>query len=156
MEEGEKILKEIHAGTCDNHAASRTMVRKAFQDGFYWPSAVADAEALVLRCENYQFFAKQIHVPAQVLQTILASWLLACWGLDMIGPFKLALGGFRWVYISINKFFKWIEYKPLVQATTKKAAELLDDIIHRFDLLNSVITDLGPCSLVPIFGTFVT
>jgi hypothetical protein len=47
------------------------------------------------------------------------------------------------VYIWIDKFSKWIEYKPLVQATTKKATELLDDIIHRFGLLNSIITDLG-------------
>ena len=64
VEEGKKILKEIHAGTCDNHAASRTLVGKAFQASFYWPSAVTDAEAFVRRCENCQFFAKQIHVPA--------------------------------------------------------------------------------------------
>jgi len=30
MEEGEKILKEIHVGTCSNHATSRTLVGKAF------------------------------------------------------------------------------------------------------------------------------
>ena len=30
MEEGEKILNETHAGTCGNHAASRTLVTKAF------------------------------------------------------------------------------------------------------------------------------
>ena len=30
MEEGKKILKEIHAGTCGNHATSRTLVGKAF------------------------------------------------------------------------------------------------------------------------------
>jgi len=29
-EQGEKILKEIHIGTCSNHAASRTLVGKAF------------------------------------------------------------------------------------------------------------------------------
>jgi len=51
-EEGEKILKEIHAGTYSNHAASRTLVGKAFRVGFYWPSAIADAEVLVRRCEN--------------------------------------------------------------------------------------------------------
>jgi len=61
----------------------------------------------------------------------------------MIGLFKPALGGFRWVYVYIDKFSKWIEYKPLVQATVKKAAELLDDIIYRFGLSNSIITDLG-------------
>jgi hypothetical protein len=93
-EEGEKILKEIHAGTYDNHVSSRTVVGKAFQAGFYWPSA-ADAEALVCQCENCQFFAKQIHVSAQALQTIPASWPFACWGLDMISPFKPTLGGFH-------------------------------------------------------------
>ena len=30
VEEDEKILKEIHIGTCGNHAASRTLVGKAF------------------------------------------------------------------------------------------------------------------------------
>jgi hypothetical protein len=61
----------------------------------------------------------------------------------MIGPFKLALGGFCWIYVIIDKFSKWIEYKPLVKGTAKKAAELLDEIIHRFGLPNSIITDLG-------------
>ena len=61
----------------------------------------------------------------------------------MIGPFKKAPDGFRWVYVAIDKFSKWIEYKPLVQSTVKKAAELSNDIIHRFGLPNSIITDLG-------------
>jgi len=52
MEDGEKILNEIHTGTCDNHTTSRTLIEKAFRAGFYWPSAVADAEVLVRRCEN--------------------------------------------------------------------------------------------------------
>ena len=74
---------------------------------------------------------------------IPASWPFACWGLDMIEPFKPAPRGFRWVYVCIDKFSKWIKYKPLVQAIAKKAAELLNDIIHRFSLPNSIITDLG-------------
>ena len=61
----------------------------------------------------------------------------------MIGPFKPAPGDFRYVYIAIDKFSKWIKYKPLVLATAKKAVELFEDIIHRFGLLNSIITDLG-------------
>jgi hypothetical protein len=49
---GKKILKEIHDGTYGKHAASRTLVGKAFRAGFYWPSAIADAEDYVRRCEN--------------------------------------------------------------------------------------------------------
>jgi hypothetical protein len=138
-----KILKEIHAGTYGNHAASHTLVGKAFQVGFYWPSAVADAKKLVHHCEGCQFFAKQTHIPAYELQTIPVSWPFACWRLDMIGPFKPARRGYRWVYVIIDKFSKCIEYKPLVSGTAKKAAELLDEIIHRFGLPNSIITDLG-------------
>jgi hypothetical protein len=46
LEAGIELLEEIHSGTCGNHAASRTLVGKAFQAGFYWPSAVANAEKL--------------------------------------------------------------------------------------------------------------
>ena len=59
----------------------------------------------------------------------------------MIGPFKPAPGGFRYMYVAIDKFFKWIEYKLLVLATTKKAVKLFEDIIHRFGLPNSIIAD---------------
>ena len=60
----------------------------------------------------------------------------------MIWPFKPAPGGFRYVYVAIDKLSKWIEYKPLVSAIVKKAVELFEDIIHRFGLPNSIITDL--------------
>ena len=33
--EGKEILGEIHLGCCGNHAASRTLVSKAFRTGFY-------------------------------------------------------------------------------------------------------------------------
>ena len=43
----------------------------------------------------------------------------------MIGPFKPAPGGFRYVYVAIDKFSKWIEYKLLVSATAKKVKALV-------------------------------
>jgi hypothetical protein len=51
-EDGYNILREIHEGVCDNHAASRTRVGKAYGAGFWWPTAVSDAEDLVWRCQN--------------------------------------------------------------------------------------------------------
>jgi hypothetical protein len=51
-EEGKEILKDIHKGVCGNHAASHTLVGKAFRSGFYWLTALADAEALIRRCTN--------------------------------------------------------------------------------------------------------
>jgi len=47
LEKGKDILREIHEGVCGNHAASRTLVGKAYRSGFFWPTAVSDAEDLV-------------------------------------------------------------------------------------------------------------
>jgi hypothetical protein len=121
-----QLLHEIHSGTCSNHAASRTLVGKTFRAGFYWLSAMADAEKLVRRCDGCQFFTKRIHVPAHEIQTIPASWPFACWGLEMIGPFKPAPGNFKCVFVLIDKFSKWIEYMPLTKASSEKAVEFLD------------------------------
>jgi hypothetical protein len=93
-EDGYNILQEIHEGVCGNHAASRTPVGKAYRTSFWWPTAVSDAEDLVRRCQNCQFFGKQSHVPAHSLITIPPSWPFACWSLDMIGPFTTAPGSF--------------------------------------------------------------
>jgi hypothetical protein len=64
-------------------------------------------------------------------------------GLDMIGPFKKAQGGYTHVLVAIDKFTKWIEYKPIAYLTLAKAVEFIQDIIFRFGIPNSIITDLG-------------
>jgi hypothetical protein len=60
-EEGKEILQEAHEGTCGNHATSCTLVCKVFRSGFYWPTALSDAQALIRRCQGCQDFAKQNH-----------------------------------------------------------------------------------------------
>jgi hypothetical protein len=60
----------------------------------------------------------------------------------MIRLFKPAPGNFKYVFMLIDKFFKWIEYMPLTKASSEKAVEFLDQIIHRFGLSNSITTDL--------------
>jgi hypothetical protein len=126
---GKQLLEEVHAGQCGVHAASRTLVGKVFRSGFYWPTTKSDAAELVQRCEACQYLSKQQHLPAQQLQTIHVTWSFACWGLDMIGPFKKAQGGYTHVLIAIDKFTKWIEFKPIASLTSAKAVEFIQDII---------------------------
>jgi hypothetical protein len=142
-EDGYDILQEIHEGVCGNHAASRTLVGKAYRASFWLPTAVSDAEDLLRRCQNCQFFSKQSHVPAHSLITISPSWPFACWSLDMIEPFTTALGGFTHVLVAIDKFTKWIEYKPIAKLTPDRVVDFISDILHRFGFPNTIITDLG-------------
>jgi hypothetical protein len=132
---GRQLLDEIHAGRCGIHATSRTLIGKAFRAGFYWPTAKNDAAELVQKCEQ--------HLPAKHLHTIHVTWPFACWGLDMIGSFKKAQGGYTHILIAIDKFTKWIEYKHIASLTSAKAVEFIQEIKFRFRIPNSIIIYLG-------------
>jgi len=41
-------------------------------------------------------------------------WLLAQWGIDIMGPFPLGKKQVRFLVIAINYFTKWVEIEPLV------------------------------------------
>ena len=88
-------------------------------------------------------FARQAHVLAHNLICIPPAWPFSCWGLDQVGPLKRAKGSFEYIFVAINKFTKWIEYKPLIKYSAAKAVEFIQDIMHRFGMPNRVITDLG-------------
>jgi hypothetical protein len=88
-------------------------------------------------------FARQAHVPAHDLICIPPTWPFACWGLDQVGPLKKSKGRFEYIFVAINKFTKWIEYKPLVKYSASKAVEFIQDIMHHFGIPNCIITDLG-------------
>jgi hypothetical protein len=107
--EGLQLLAEIHSDECGCHATSTNLVGKAYLSGFYWTTAVTDAKDLVKRCKGCQFFAKQQHLSAQVLRTILPSWPFAMWGLEAVGPFCTAPGGYKHILVDVDKFTKWIE-----------------------------------------------
>jgi hypothetical protein len=53
-----------------------------------------------------------------------------------VGPLKRAKGGFEYIFIAIDKFTKWIEYKPLVKYNMAKAVKFIQDIMHRFGIPN--------------------
>ena len=38
--QGKQLLLEVHAGICGHHVAPRSLVEKAFHQGFYWPTAL--------------------------------------------------------------------------------------------------------------------
>jgi ribonuclease HI len=75
--EAQELLQEIHSGACGHHAVPRALVGNAFRQGFYWPTAVADATRIVHSCQRCQFYARQMHLPAQALQTIPITWPFA-------------------------------------------------------------------------------
>jgi hypothetical protein len=62
--QGRELLRDIHVGVCGHHTAPRTLVGNVFRQGFYWPTAVADASEIVCTCEGCQFYARKTNLPA--------------------------------------------------------------------------------------------
>jgi ribonuclease HI/transposase InsO family protein len=141
--QGQEQLQEIHSGACGHHATPRALVGNAFRQGFYWPTVVADATRIVRSCRECQFYAKQTRLPAQALQMIPITSLFAVWGLDLVGPLQKAPGGFSHLLVAIDKFSKWIEVRPLTSIRSEQAVAFFTNIIHRFGVPNSIITDNG-------------
>jgi hypothetical protein len=43
------------------------------------------------------------------------------WGLDMVGPLRMAPGGFTHLLITVDKFTNWIEAKPITKTNSQEA-----------------------------------
>ncbi|KAM0897262.1 hypothetical protein ACQ4PT_022702 [Festuca glaucescens] len=154
LEEGKKLIDDIHAGECSHQSSARTLAGKAFRSGFYWPTALDDAIEIVKSCEACQFHAKQIHQPAQGLQTIPLSWPFAVWGLDILGPFPRALGGYRFLFIAVDKFTKWVEVEAVRTIPARSAVKFIKGLVCRFGVPNRIITDNGSQFTSGIFKSY--
>jgi ribonuclease HI/transposase InsO family protein len=141
--QGQDLLRDIHAGECGHHASASTLTAKAYRSGFYWLSALWDAAEMVKRCEACQFHAKQIQQPAQELQTIPLTWPFAVWGLDILGPFPRAQGGYRYLYVAIDKFTKCVEVEPVCTIPARSAVKFIRGLVCRIGVPNGIITDNG-------------
>jgi len=69
--------------------------------------------------------------------------MFAVWGLNLVGPLKMVPGGFMHLLVAVDKFTKWIEAWPITVIKSEQAVLFFMDIIHRFGVPNSIITDNG-------------
>jgi transposase InsO family protein len=77
------------------------------------------------------------------LQTIPITWPFAVWNFDMVGPLRQVPGGFTHLLVVVEKFSKWIEARPIVKVRSEEAVSFFTDIIYRFSIPNTIITDNG-------------
>ena len=65
------------------------------------------------------------------------------WGIDILGPFPRAVGGFEYLYVAIDKFTKWLEVEPVRKVTAQSAVKFFKGLVCRFGVPNRVITENG-------------
>jgi hypothetical protein len=140
-DEGIQLLRDIHNGACGAHSSCRSIVGKAFKHGFYWPTAKDDAMEIVAKCRDCQFFQKQTMKHVNPLRSIDISWPFVIWGIKIVGILPRAPGGFRFLFVGVDTFTKWMEATPVVNITQEAAVKFLQSIIYRFGIPKRVLMD---------------
>jgi hypothetical protein len=143
IDEGYEILSDIHAGECGYHSSASTLAGKVYRSGFYWPPTLTNDIEIVRAYEVCQFHAKQIHQPAQELQTMPLTWPFVVWGLDNLGPFPRAQGGYCYLYVAIDKFSKWVEVEPVCMIPARSAINFIKGLVCCFGVPSRIINDNG-------------
>jgi hypothetical protein len=46
------------------------------------------------------------------------------WGLDVVGPFRIAPDGYKHILVAVDKFTKWIEVRPVAKVTSEGATKI--------------------------------
>jgi hypothetical protein len=137
-------MKEIHGGMCGSHIAARALAGKAFRQGSYWPMAIRDVEQIVKTCKACQFAAKHQRKPGALSQLITPTWLLQCWGMDMVGPLPRAQGNFKFAVVAVEYFTKWIEARLVATITSATIRKFIwQYVICKFGVPKEFTVDNG-------------
>ncbi|XP_075655237.1 uncharacterized protein LOC142625473 [Castanea sativa] len=143
-EEVDYVMREVHKGICGNHSGSRSLVHKLVRAGYYWPTMQKDAQTYVKACDKCQRFSNAIKQPTEELTPITTPWPFAQWGLDIMGPFLVAIRQLKYLVVGIDYFTKWVEAEVLATITEKTVRSFIwKNIICRYGIPRVLVFDNG-------------
>ncbi|KAL8134606.1 hypothetical protein AgCh_009579 [Apium graveolens] len=137
-------LEEVHEGIYGQHLGGRALAHKITRLGFYWPEMMADTKEYVKKCDPCQKHAPVVKQPPEMLTSINSPIPFAMWGMDILGPFPMAMAQRKFLIVAIDYFTKWIEAKPLAKIIARKVAQFLwENIMCRHGIPRILVTDNG-------------
>jgi 2-keto-3-deoxy-6-phosphogluconate aldolase len=71
------------------------------------------------------------------------SWPFTTWGINILGPFPRAQGGYRFLIVAIDTFAKWVEAEPVGRITKENTVKFLQSIVMHFGVPHRIISDNG-------------
>ena len=101
-----------------------------------------DAHAYVKACDKCQTFGNLIRQPTEELTPMTAPWPFAQWGLDIMGPFPIAIRQLKFLVVSIDYFTKWVEVEAVATITKNNVRNFVwKNIIYRYGIPRVLVLD---------------
>jgi hypothetical protein len=111
--ESNRLLHEVHEGTCGTHQSAHKMKWLIRPSGYYWPTMFEDCFKYYKGYQACQKFGKIQMVPASVMNHIVKPWPFRGWGMDMIGKINPPSSKGHQFILAITYYFtKWVEQFP--------------------------------------------
>nr|XP_025697379.1 uncharacterized protein LOC112798324 [Arachis hypogaea] len=156
-DEAREVMDEVHEGVCGNHIGGRALAAKIARTGYYWPTMKRDCIAKVKardKCQKHEVISTKL---AEVLHSMEVSWPFHKWGLDILGPFPIALGQHHFSSVEHPQTNGQAEVanRVVLQAIKKKLdnakgewAELIPEILWSYNTTVQNTTGETPFRLV--------
>ena len=104
-----------------------------------------DVADYVKKCDPCQRMSPILKSPVQDLVSIFSPWLFAQWGIDIVGPFPTAPTQNKLLLVATNYFSEWIEADAFATIKDRDVTRfILKNIVCRFGILRSIVSDNGP------------
>jgi hypothetical protein len=96
-------------------------------------------------------------VPTSVMNPIIKLWPVRGWGMDMIGKINPPSSkGHQYILAITDYFTKWVEAIPLKSVTSNDVVNFIKEhVIHRFGILQTIMTDGGLVFISEEFRKFI-
>jgi hypothetical protein len=72
----------------------------------------------------------------------------------MVGPFKTVPGGLTHLLVAVDKFAKWMKAKPIKKLDGSSTIKFFNEIIVKYGIPHSIITDNGTNFAKGVFADF--
>jgi len=139
-----RIMAELQEGICGSHVGGSFLASKVVRAGYYWPTAREDCTRYAQRCKQCQQHADWHKTPPEKLRSIYSPWPFHTWGIDILGPFPLAVRQMKYLVVAIEYFTKWIEAEPVAQITTHKVQHFVwKNIVCCFGVPRRLVSENG-------------
>lgn len=141
QEDLKRILYEYHDGATGGHFGRDITIARIRQK-FWWPSIWKDVADYVKTCDTCQRYGPQMHHnPLQPYRPVYPFEIIF---LDFIVNLPGTPRKNRHIITMTEGLTKWCEAKAMKDATAANAAKFLfHDVVHRFGVPHTVITDNG-------------
>ncbi|PKI49246.1 hypothetical protein CRG98_030355 [Punica granatum] len=83
--EAQRLMGEMHEGSCEPHMNGLMLAKKLMSLGYFWSTKETDCVKHVRHCYLCQVYADQIKAPPNELHLMAAPWPFSMWGIDVIG-----------------------------------------------------------------------